>query len=110
MKSKILKVTFLHSTRTRFIASLTLCFSGFVLADLRSEEAPHSSTSLKDEDIFGKQKIHDIHLKFTAGGLEIHGTCQRTQARAWENRSFLQGPEGGRNGIAAAFGITYNYV
>lgn len=27
-----------------------------------------------------------------------------------KNRSFLQGPEGGRNGIAAAFGITYNYV
>jgi hypothetical protein len=53
-----------------------------------------------------------VHLRFTPEQWEAMEPKQsgRPQFGGRGRGSFLQGPEGGRNGIAAAFGVVYEYV
>lgn len=62
-------------------------------------------------DVFRFTNVWTLHLTFTP---EQWAAMEPKQGARPQFRpgggSFLQGPEGGRNGIAAAFGIVYNYV
>lgn len=62
--------------------------------------------------IFQFTNIWPVHLSFTSEQWEAMEPKQggRPQFRPRGSGSFLQGPEGGRNGIAAAFGIVFEYV
>lgn len=63
-----------------------------------------------EEEIFSARKIWDIHLSFAPDQWAAMEPVQGPRPPRRPNGSFLQGPEGGRNGIAAAFGIEFNYV
>jgi len=71
-----------------------------------------SASSLTPGDIFRFTNIWQIHLTFTPEQWEAMEPKQqgRPQFGGGRRGSFLQGPEGGRNGIAAAFGIVFDYV
>lgn len=62
-------------------------------------------------DVLQFTNVWTIHLRFTP---EQWQAMQPKQTggiqRGGRRGSFLQGPEGGRNGIAAAFGFTFDYV
>jgi spore coat protein H len=67
--------------------------------------------SQRPGDIFQFTRIWDVHLRFTPEQWEAMEPKQASGRPGGNRRgSFLQGPEGGRNGIAAAFGITFDYV
>ena len=85
------------------LATCLLCFacSG---RDIRA--------ALKPGDIFQTTNVWDVHLKFTAdqwGAMEpVQGP--RPVRAPGSSGSFLQGPEGGRNGLTAAAGLVFDYV
>lgn len=60
--------------------------------------------------IFDVKKVWDIHLTFTPEQWAAMEPVQGPRPPRRQGGSFLQGPEGGRNGIAAAFGIEYNHA
>ena len=66
---------------------------------------------LRPSDIFQFTNVWMVHLSFTP---EQWQAMEPKQAggpqRGGRRGSFLQGPEGGRNGIAAAFGFVFDYV
>jgi spore coat protein H len=78
--------------------------------------SPHASgasavTGLKPSDIFQFTNVWTIHLRFTPKQWQAMEPRQAGgPSRGNRRGSFLQGPEGGRNGIAAAFGIVFDYV
>ena len=68
-------------------------------------------TGLKPSDIFQFTNVWTIQLRFTPEQWEAMEPKQAGGApRGNRGGSFLQGPEGGRNGMAAAFGIVFDYV
>jgi len=70
-----------------------------------------SASTLAPSDIFRFTNVWTIHLSFTPEQWEAMEPKQQGRPRFGGRRgSFLQGPEGGRNGIAAAFGIVFDYV
>lgn len=70
-----------------------------------------STTTWHARDVFRLTNVWTVHLRFTADQWEAMEPRQGGGPRGGPRRaSFLQGPEGGRNGIAAAFGIVFNYV
>lgn len=74
-----------------------------------SEGRPPSG--LRASDVFGFTNVWAIHLRFTPEQWDAMEPQQGGGPRGGPRRgSFLQGPEGGRNGIAAAFGAVFNYV
>jgi hypothetical protein len=79
-----------------------------------AQESSSTGTSnrLRPTDIFRFTNIWTIHLSFTPEQWEAMEPKQsgRPQFGGRGRGSFLQGPEGGRNGIAAAFGIVFDYV
>lgn len=95
---------------TSLIAGLTLCSSILIMGKIQSAEDSPSPSSLKADDVFDTKKIWEVHLKFTADDWKAMEPVNGPRPKRRRNRSFLQGPDGGRNGIAAAFGIKYNYV
>ena len=67
------------------------------------------------DNIFQATNIWTVHLTFTPEQWQKMEPEERarTQPRfpgSSGSGSFLQGPEGGRNGIIAAFGVTFDYV
>ncbi len=69
------------------------------------------ANSLRPSDIFQFTNVWTIHLHFTPEQWEAMEPKQQGRPQFGGRRgSFLQGPEGGRNGIAAAFGIVFEYV
>ena len=77
---------------------------------LKAESGP-SNANRSQKEIFNIQKIHEVHLSFTEDQWEAMEPKQnRTQARGPRRASFLQGPEGSRNGIASAFGWEFPEV
>lgn len=73
--------------------------------------AAGGANSLRPSDIFRFTNVWAIHLSFTPDQWEAMEPKQQGGARGGGRRgSFLQGPEGGRNGIAAAFGVVFDYV
>lgn len=73
-----------------------------------ADKAPAKSGA--GERIFEIKKVWDIHLTFTPEQWAAMEPVQGPRPPRRQGGSFLQGPEGGRNGIAAAFGIEYNYA
>lgn len=61
-------------------------------------------------EFFEAKKVWDIHLTFTADQWKAMEPVQGPRPPRRPNGVFLQGPEGGRNGIAAAFGIQFNHA
>lgn len=71
------------------------------------------ASALTPAEIYRFTNIWTVHLSFTAEQWEAMEPKQAGGPPQWgggRRRSFLQGPEGGRNGIAAAFGIVFDYV
>lgn len=69
------------------------------------------ANSLRPSDIFQFTNVWTIHLRFTPEQWQAMEPRQTGGPPGGSRRgSFLQGPEGGRNGIAAAFGIVFDYV
>lgn len=70
------------------------------------------ATNLRPSDIFDFTNVWTIHLIFTAEQWQAMEPKAggRPQFGGGRRGSFLQGPEGSRNGIAAAFGIVFDYV
>lgn len=94
---------------------LTVAVALVFLLSSRSaaQESPDASpaNSLRPNDIFGFTNIWTIHLTFTAEQWQAMEPKEAGRPERGTRRgSFLQGPEGGRNGIAAAFGIVYEFV
>src|SRR5688572_29367757 len=79
-----------------------------------AQEADRKSraSDLQPKDIFQFTNVWTVHLSFTADQWQAMEPKQggRPQFGGGRRGSFLQGPEGGRNGIAAAFGIVFDYV
>lgn len=75
-----------------------------------SEELPQPFPTLESREIFENHRVWDIHLTFTQNQWGAMEPVQGPRAPRRRNASFLLGPDGGRNGIAAAFGIQFNYV
>ncbi len=75
--------------------------------------ATDHTNSLRPSDIFQFTNVWTIHLRFTPEqwqAMEPRPGQAGGAPRGNRGGSFLQGPDGGRNGIAAAFGIAFNYV
>jgi spore coat protein H len=91
------------------VTILSLLTQRTVAQELKSNSP---SNDLRPSDIFQVTNVWTIHLKFTAEQWQAMEPKQGGPPQFGGGRrgSFLQGPEGGRNGIAAAFGIVYEYV
>jgi spore coat protein H len=93
---------------TLSVALLSL-FSPRALA--QEPRASGGTSTLRPSDIFQFTNVWTVHLSFTPEQWEAMEPKQQDRPQFGGRRgSFLQGPEGGRNGIAAAFGIVYEYV
>src|SRR5437879_1673220 len=80
-------------------------------AAAQQSDASGRANKLRAGDIFQFTNIWTIHLRFTSEQWRAMEPKQRAGPQFGARRgSFLQGPEGGRNGIAAAFGIIFDYV
>jgi spore coat protein H len=94
---------------------LTIAVALLSLISIRTvAQEPNGSghtNSLRPSDVFQFTNVWTIHLRFSP---EQWQAMEPRQAggppRGNRRGSFLQGPEGGRNGIAAAFGIAFDYV
>jgi spore coat protein H len=90
--------------------AVALCLLSYQTAAQESQDADPAN-SLGPGDIFQFTNVWTIHLTFTPEQWEAMEPKQGPRPPLGNRRaSFLQGPEGGRNGIAAAFGITFDYV
>ena len=78
----------------------------------QESRALRGANGLRPGDIFRFTNIWTIHLSFTPEQWEAMEPKQSgiPQFGGPRRGSFLQGPEGGRNGIAAAFGVVFDYV
>ncbi len=75
------------------------------------QPSPGGTKSLSPKDIFQFTNVWTIHLRFTPEQWQAMEPKRASGPPGGGRRgSFLQGPEGGRNGIAAAFGFTFSYV
>lgn len=74
-----------------------------------AEETPANAV-LMQKEIFSVKKVWDIHLTFTPEQWVAMEPVNGPRPPRRQNGSFLQGPDGGRNGIAAAFGIQFNHA
>lgn len=77
---------------------------------LRGAEPSPDRSVPRAEEVLDATKVWDVHLTFTPEQWKAMEPVQGSRPERGRNRSFLQGPEGGRNGIAAAFGIEFAYV
>ena len=90
----------------------------FVLVIMTASASPAAepgvkigANSLTPGNVFRFTNLWTIHLSFTPEQWEAMEPKQQGRPRSGGRRvSFLQGPEGGRNGIAAAFGVVFEYV
>lgn len=90
------------------VALLSL-FSNWAVA--QEAKRAGSADSLRPGDIFQFTNVWTIHLSFTPEQWQAMEPKQAGRPQGGGRRgSFLQGPEGGRNGIAAAFGIKFDYA
>ncbi|MCW5552190.1 MAG: CotH kinase family protein [Verrucomicrobiae bacterium] len=98
------------NTRLPTFALALLCLiSNWTLA--QEPKKSDRTDSLSPSDIFRFTNTWEIHLTFTPEQWEAMEPKQQGRPQFGGRRaSFLQGPEGGRNGIAAAFGIVFEYV
>lgn len=81
-------------------------FSGPALA--ADSQVKGDGNILTPGSIFRATNVWTIHLSFTAEQWDAMEPKRVSRSRG--SGSFLQGPEGGRNGIASAFGWTFDYV
>jgi spore coat protein H len=95
------------------LLTIAITLGPLLLSRITAQESAVVSpaNNLRRSDILGFTNIWTLHLSFTPEQWEAMepketGRPQRGPGRG----SFLQGPEGGRNGIAAAFGIAYEFV
>lgn len=73
-------------------------------------DKPPIGADLTQKEIFSVDKVWDIHLTLTPEQWAAMEPVNGPRPQRRQNGSFLQGPEGGRNGIAAAFGIQFNHA
>jgi spore coat protein H len=92
-----------------FLAFSTVLVGFFSSLTQAGESQINSDGSvLTPGSIFRGTNVWTIHLSFMAEQWDAMEPKRESRARG--RGSFLQGPEGGRNGIASAFGWTFDYV
>lgn len=93
-----------------FFLALPAVLVGLFSSVTQAAESPiqGDGNTLTPGSILRETNVWTIHLSFTAEQWEAMEPKRESGARG--RGSFLQGPEGGRNGIASAFGWTFNYV
>lgn len=98
--------------KTRLAAlcvALSSLLTHSVLAQASSGVRP--ADNRRPGDVFGFTNVWAVHLRIAPEQWDAMEPRQGGGPGGGGRRgSFLQGPEGGRNGIAAAFGIVFNYV
>lgn len=98
----------------RFTLTLMTALLAFSAGQAAAEDSGQRANAggLSPADIFQFTNIWTVHLRFTAENWAAMEPRQGPRPqRGWgQGGSFLLGPEGGRNGIAAAFGIVFDYV
>jgi spore coat protein CotH len=78
---------------------------GALNCDLQAAE------KIKAAHVFQTTNIWTVHLKLTSEQWEAMEPKQGERPAGPSGGGFsLQGPEGGRNGLMSAFGVTFNYV
>jgi spore coat protein H len=94
--------------------AITLTLLSLLTQQSTAQEASDRSRikNLRSSDIFQFTNVWTIHLSFAVEQWQAMEPKQvgRPQFGGGRRGSFLQGPEGGRNGIAAAFGNVFDYV
>jgi spore coat protein H len=89
---------------------LTGVVVGLAASSAQAADAP-ATIGLKPADIFQTTNLWTVHLTFTPEQWDAMEPKQGPRPqRARGAGSMLLGPEGGRNGILSAFGMTFNYV
>lgn len=73
-------------------------------------ESPSPGAIPTQDAFFNLKKIWNVHLVFTEKEWDAVEPRQGSRPPRRENRGFLVGPEGGRNGIAAALGFEFPEV
>ncbi|PAZ03623.1 MAG: hypothetical protein CAK89_00505 [Opitutia bacterium AMD-G3] len=101
---------FVHLLRTSFRITFCMAFAAYSLPAETYGAETAKAADAKASDVFTATKVWDIHLGFTAEQWKAMEPTQGPRAPRRQGGGFLQGPDGGRNGIAAAFGIQFNYV
>lgn len=95
------------------LVAVSVALLGLLLDCVRAQESldPSSPGRSRPGEVFGFTNVWAVHLSFSPEQWEAMEPKQGGGPRGGGRRgSFLQGPEGGRNGIAAAFGIVFDYV
>ncbi len=98
--------------RTAILLALALIDISANSLPAAPSDAKPSASGISPSEVFSFTNVWTVHLTFTPEQWDAMEPKQgdRPQFRPGGRGSFLQGPEGGRNGIAAAFGIVFNYV
>jgi hypothetical protein len=86
------------------LGRLTVSFAAAV------ELESNATGELTSSDIFDPTTIWAIHLRFAPDQWDAMEPRQSRPQRRGFGGNWLQGPEGGRNGLSAAQGITFEYV
>ena len=95
----------------RTIIVLAIVLGRLTVSFAATTEPETSPTGeLTASDIFDPTMIWTIHLRFTADQWAAMEPKQSRPQRRGFGGNWLLGPEGGRNGLSAAQGITFEYV
>ena len=97
--------------RTIIVLAIVLEWLTVSFAAATAEPETSPTGELTASDIFDPTTIWTIHLRFTADQWAAMEPKQsRPRRRGFGRGNWLLGPEGGRNGLSAAQGITFEYV
>lgn len=100
-------------TRYSILFAATLLISSSGPSAAAESGRKGDAITLTSGDIYRFTNIWTVRLSFKPEQWEAMEPKQAGGRPGWgggRRGSFLQGPEGGRNGIAAAFGIVFDYV
>ena len=93
-----------------FLTSLAAVMVGLASAPAQGAREP-AVTGIKPGDVFLTTNIWTVHLSFTPEQWQAMEPKQGPRpARPFGAGGMLLGPEGGRNGILAAFGMQFDYA
>ena len=93
--------------------ALLFLFAAWSLSSVFAQAADKKSANpsgLTAESIFVSTKIWPVNLRLTAEQWDAMEPAQPRQRQPRFGGNWLQGPEGGRNGVAASQGTVFNYV
>ena len=95
----------------KFVTLAVGLVSLFAIQNLAQEKKAIRTDQLSPAEIFQVTNIWTIHMRFTADQWEAMEPKQAAgPRRGFGSGNWLQGPEGGRNGLSASQGLVFDYV